>query len=223
MLFNQSLSASDINELVKASAFRNPRRTFFTLLASPSFITSLDVLSEFVDAGLSAVKFHSYQQNITSDRFPEFLRIAEWAQALNLPILIDASYGSLDMYRCDNLRLVADVAQVVKSVPIVILHSGGARALDALLLAESSPNIFLETSFSLDYYFDSRVCSDIAFAYKKIGYRRVCYASDHPYISSDRSLSTALRFCDKFGVSADDVESLFNKTFSRIFSCSDEL
>ena len=41
------------------------------------------------------------------------------------------------MYKFDNLKLVSEVV-AVQTVPIVILHSGGLRVLEAMALAESA-------------------------------------------------------------------------------------
>ena len=131
---------------------------------------------------------------------------------------MDASYGSLKMYDCDNLKLVAKIASEVVNTPIVILHSGGSRIFDAMLLVESAPNIFLETSFSLPYYIGSNIESDMAFAYKKIGPDKIIYASDYPYIQHDISLCTALEFFDRHNFYPRLTKLIFNNSFARVFN-----
>jgi predicted TIM-barrel fold metal-dependent hydrolase len=218
MIFNQYISHEDIEELVSLAKSYSLPSTYLTLLASPYRIKSLNELGELADAGISAIKFHSYQQKIDAPSFSHFIRLAAWAADLGLPICIDASYGSLGMYKYDNLRLVASIAEVVSNVPIIVLHSGGCRCIEAMLLAEAADNIFLETSFTLPYYSDSAISADLAFVYKKIGYHRVVYASDHPYVSQDTALKVALEFCFTHKLTSSEQHWLFTGSFDRIFA-----
>lgn len=216
MLFNQELPFEDVSNASKSGT--GHVELFFTLLSSPKVIKSFSHLECYMKSGISAVKFHSYQQEILLECFDSYITIAKWAELLGMPIFIDASYGSLGMYAFDNLKLVAEIASEIKSVPIVILHSGGARAIEALLLAEAATNIFLETSFSLPYYRNSTIEQDFAFAYKKLGADRVVYASDYPYIDHVTSLHAALGFCERHSFNSEDQEWIFKNTFNRIFS-----
>jgi predicted TIM-barrel fold metal-dependent hydrolase len=98
------------------------------------------------------------------------------------------------MYEYDNLRFAAWLATRITAAPIVLLHSGGLRALEAWLLAASCPNVWLETSFSVPTYEGTRVEQDLYTAYHKLGGERVLYASDHPYITMQDSLAIFRRF-----------------------------
>lgn len=217
MLFNQFLSLDNIKGLVDHSNSRVNQGIYYTLLASPLKFSKKKILESYALAGISAIKFHSYQQNIETSEFDSYLLLAKWAEELHLPIFIDASYGSLGMYKYDNLKLVAEVASLVKTIPIIILHSGGSRAIQAMLLAESAANIFLEMSYSIPYYSGSSIEKDLAFAYKKIGVKRVIYASDHPYITHKESLTAAIKFCEANNFGSEEQDWLFRKSFSCIF------
>jgi len=216
MLFNQGLSLEDIRK-ISISAENSKSDIFLTLLSSPEIIKSFSSLEDFMRSGISAIKFHSYQQKISSDYFDSYVLLAKWAEQLSMPILVDASFGSLGMYTFGNLELVAAIASEIKNVPIVILHSGGARAIEALLLAEAASNIFLETSFSVPYYIDSTIEKDLAFAYKKIGANRVVYASDFPYINHQESMRAALEFFSRNCFNSEQQEWILKRTFNRIF------
>ena len=216
MLFNQNLSLEDIRKISK-SAENNKSELVLTLLASPKIIRSFSRLECYMKSGIAAIKFHSYQQKISSDCFDSYVLLAKWAEQLRMPILVDASFGSLGMYTFRNLELVAAIASEIKNVPIVILHSGGARAIEALLLAEAASNIFLETSFSVPYYRNSTIEQDLAFAYKKIGANRVVYASDFPYISHQESIHAALEFFETNSFDSEEQEWIFKNTFNCIF------
>lgn len=217
MLFNQALTVEDIKKLSSLCSEYPEKDIFLTLLASPNHIKSYHHLNVFKLAGLSAITFHSYHQNITKEEYPRYARLASWADDLNLPILVDGSYGTINMYNINNLEFVACLSSFVKNAPIVIMHSGGSRVIEAMLLVESTPNLFLETSFTLPYYCNSSIENDLAFAYKKVGPDKVVYASDHPYIPQQASLIATINFFDKYKFSASDQQWILSKSFSRIF------
>jgi len=220
MLFNQGLSVGDIKSISSLCSTYAEKNIFLTLLASPDRIASFEDLSILKSSGISAITFHSYHQYITKTKYSVFAKLAAWAEELKMPILVDGSYGTLDIYNIDNLDLVSFLASRVKNTPIIIMHSGGARVLDAMLLAESVSNIYLETSFSLQYYIGSSIENDLAFAYKKLGPEKVIYASDYPYISSDKALSVALDFFSRHDFSSNELEWIFSKSFDRVFSAN---
>ncbi len=217
MIFNQWLHCSEIRSLSRLSARIENFKCYLTLLASPRQILSIDTLSDYKECGVRAIKFHSYIQKISNNDYSAYIKLAKSAEMLKMPIFIDASYGSLKMYEYDNLELVSLVAQSVENVPIVILHSGGARALEALLLAESAQNIFLDMSFSIHYYKNSTIEQDFAFAYKKIGASRVFYGSDHPYINHENALNSATEFMSKYKFNDQEMKAMLCDTFLNNF------
>jgi hypothetical protein len=218
MLFNQGLSVKQIESVSSFCSEFLDKKIHLTLLSSPTNIVSCDQLHALRLAGLSSITFHSYHQSITKAKYSSYAELASWANELKMPIFVDGSYGTLEMYSIDNLDFVACLASLVKNTPIVIMHSGGARILEAMLLVESTSNLFLETSFTLPYYTGSSVASDLAFAYKKLGPERVVYASDHPYVSHKTSLAATLKFLDKYNFSLYDQDWILRKTYSRIFA-----
>ena len=144
------------------------------------------------------------------------MKISKKAQSLGMSVMIDTSYGSLDMYQYDNLKLTSEIAKHVTDVPIILLHSGGARCLEAMLLADCCQNIYLETSFTLPYYIGSSVERDLAFAYKKLGSDRIVYGSDFPYINQDDSLSAFLSFAQKWEFSDTEIDNILSKSAPRV-------
>ncbi len=217
MLFNQKLSVKDVKAISSLCSTYADKNIFLTLLASPDRISSCEHLCSLKSAGLSAITFHSYHQYISKSKYSDYARIASWAEELKMPVLVDGSYGTLDIYNLDNLDFVAYLASLVKNVPIVIMHSGGARVLEAMLLVESTSNLFLETSFTLPYYAGSSIEHDLAFAYKKIGPERVVYASDHPYMTHEASMSASFAFLDKYNFNLCDQKWIFRESFFRVF------
>ena len=216
MLFNENLSP------VEASVFTSVvRETFsearFTVLGNIHNQAEAQRLEGLKKAGIDAVKFHCYFQKIEETDFQKVMELANVAVDLHMPIFIDTSYGSSDMYRYDNLRLAAFLVEKITTVPIVLLHSGGSRILEAFLLADACPNVFLETSFSLPYYIGSSVEQDMAFAYKKVS-EKVIYGSDFPYVNMTTSLETFLKFSQDWKFTEAQIEGFLSSNVRKIFN-----
>lgn len=215
MLFNQNISVEDIESL-KTLAMEGKTHVMFTLLASKKRISSYQELKTLKASGIDAIKFHSYQQEIKSKEYGDYITIAEWAESLNISIWIDCSYGSSKMLEYDNIELLISIASKVKKVPIIALHSGGARVIETLLIAESFDNILLDTSLTLPYYIGSSVESDLAFTYKKIGGNRVIYGSDQPYLKQRESLMMTLSFLEKYNFDGHSIENIMYNNLHKL-------
>ena len=125
-------------------------------------------------------------------------------------ICIDTSYGTSKMYAHDNLKLACHIADHITKVPIVLLHIGGARVFEAMLLAHEKQNVMLESSFSLGYYEGSSIWQDAAFAFRKIGLERVMYGSDYPYVSMQESMRVHNDFYAQFGFTEAEIELMLH-------------
>ena len=199
MLFNQDLpfdgyALSSWTEEVR----KDWKAAAFTQLLDFRRDGLSEALDRLVEAGVYGVKFHSYVQRIEKHDFCAVIESAKLAAARGMFICVDASYGTTYLYERDNLRLAALLARAITAVPVVILHSGGARCLEAMLIALDCPNVYLETSFSLPFYKGSSVEADFAFAYRKVGVDKILYASDFPYVTVVESLRCIDEFFNKF-------------------------
>jgi len=186
--------------------------SLLTILVDFDFKNATSYVKNLKKAGIDAIKFHCYFQKISEQYFDKAREVSIVASKLNMPILIDTSYGSVNMYQYDNLKLAAHILRHVKNVPVVLLHSGGARAMEAMLLAESCSNVFLDTSFSVFYYEGSSIESDLAFAYKRIGLERVLYGSDFPYVSLEDSVASTRNFLIRNEFSKNQISAFFDRS-----------
>lgn len=215
MLFNETLlpeEASNFTSTVR-NKFPDARFTALGNIRNPEESQRLVALKK---AGIDAVKFHCYIQKLEESDFPKVMELAKIAVELNMPIFIDASYGSTGMYRYDNLKLAAFLLEEITTIPVVILHSGGSRILEAFLLADACPNVYLETSFSLQYYLGSSVEQDMAFVYKKVS-EKVIYASDFPYVDMASSIRIFLKFTREWEFTDAQVDGFLNSNFKKVF------
>ena len=215
MIFNENIEHNEI-QIFSNYVRGKMKNSFFTLLTNFRF-ANFEYLEKMKESGVSAIKFHSYVQKISDIDFEDVLECAKNAERLNLPIFIDTSYGTTKMYQHDNLKLAAHLLDHIKSVPVILLHSGGSRVLEAFLLAASCDNVFLDSSFSLHTYLGSAVEQDLAFSYKQIGFDRVVYGSDMPYVSSNESLSSIQTFFINQNINLDQQNAMLLESWKRIF------
>ena len=217
MLFNTTLFDREAKfETFSAFAEQHFSPAVFTALVDFRKPDVAAYLERARAAGVQGIKFHAYIQRIAPADFPRVLKTCRVAEAEGFFICIDASYGTANMYAHDNLLLACSVADHITKVPIILLHSGGARVLEAMLLADEKKNVYLETSFSIAYYQGASIYGDFAFAYKKIGTERVLYASDHPYIGAQESADLMLRYLDAHDFAADRIEAIMYHNAMRL-------
>jgi len=215
MLFNEKIDYKEVllfTQYVK----RKMAKPFFTLLVDFRSSTD-DHLERMQQSGIDAIKFHSYVQRISEEDFEQVLLYARKAEKLNLPIFIDTSYGTTKMYQYDNLKLSAYLLDHIKDTPVVLLHTGCSRVMDAFLLAASCDNVFLDGSFNINTYLGSSVEKDIAFCYKKIGFDRVVYGSDSPYVSCEESLHSVKTFFLNNGINQNQQEKMLSTSWRGVF------
>jgi predicted TIM-barrel fold metal-dependent hydrolase len=216
MLFNPTLFKKNHKDDFFSYVKDSVNSCFFTTLIDFRDKHCLKHLEIAYSLGVRGLKFHSYVQNISHDEICSILTLCKKAEELKMFIAIDTSYGTLNMYSNDNLKLATLIANKITKTPIILLHSGGLRVLEAMLLAEAQNNIYLETSFSLFYYKNSSIEKDFAFAYNKIGTNRVLYGSDSPYIDLEKSINFTLRYLQKYNFSTDKIENIFFNTAKNI-------
>lgn len=211
MLFNQHITEEPdfIRQMQNLIVNRNfPDNSVFTLLLDFRHPNVYDHIQDAFKSGVKGIKFHAYLQKIGPENYPKIVEISLLAEKLGMFICIDTSYGTINMYRYDNLLLASQIAYNVKEAPIILLHSGGARAIQAMLMADMQRNIYLETSLTIPYYEGSSLWKDLAFCYKKLNCDRVLYGTDFPYVTFNKSLDGHSLFFREFNFSEYEIEKI---------------
>lgn len=171
-------------------------------LRAPNALSRLELASAL---GFRSITLHPYLQRIEPSHYDVIVQLVKEAERLGMFVCLCSAYGSRDMYRYHSLPLAARLAED-SQCPIVLVHGGGAKILEALLLADAFPQIVLETSFSLSYWLGSSVETDFAFAMRKLGPERWLFGSDAPFVSLSAAIEDHLNFFDRHNFSQSDVE-----------------
>lgn len=202
--------------------FREWRRSAKPPLVFGCLLNFRDVASGVLletarELGFVTLKLYPYFQRIEDSEFDAVARLGRQAEALGMYITVCCSYGTRALDRHSGVRLAAFLSERVKC-PVVMAHAGGARMLDAFLVAEAADNIFLDTSFSLPYYLGSSVEQDFGFAMRKLGTHRWMYGSDAPFVDLKGSLEAVLGFLDRHGFSESQIEDVLHRTAEGILN-----
>jgi len=208
LLFNTSLFESKLHNF-NEEVGRSVERASYTALIDFRRLDIDDYIDKLAKNGVRCVMVNSYLQKILESDFHLVLKACQLAAEKGLIICIDGSYGTSKMFTFDNVKLMCYVSDNIVTSPIVIIHSGGKRILEVMLLAMEKTNIWLDTSFSLPFYKDSSIEADYAFAYKKIGLNRILYGSDLPYLNSENAFEIHKDFFEKHKFSDNEIEQIF--------------
>ena len=192
------------------------KKIFFKSNIKISVTTLIDPRNKdfkvFIDycalSSVNFIKFHCYHQHIDSKLFENCVRISKYAEKKNIGICVDTSFGTRGLYKFDNLRLASEIFEEINKVPVVLLHLGGIRALEAALLVADTANGFLETSFTPKYFENFYFFNTIKDALKLVGSKRIIYASDYPYISIDESLESSLKLFNECNFFNDELDNI---------------
>ena len=169
-----------------------------------------------MQAQFSGFVMHPYLQDLQADKLSSLDACINADIIGRRPIFICTAIGSPKMYSIDPLKVASAVANKVSS-PVVLAHAGGAKILEAMLIADAHAHVFLETSFSLPYWLGSSVEQDMAFALKKIGAHRFLYGSDAPFCSEQKALDAHDTFFKRHDIDAASIDKIMCTNAQGIF------
>lgn len=217
LLFNTNLFKEDVLPFFKSveKVIDNVKYTALINFRDKEVFGYIDNIK---NCGVHAIMFNSYLQKISETDFPDVIKVCKYAEEKGLIVCIDGSYGTSKMYAYDNMKLACAVADTITDTPIVIVHSGGYRLIEAMLLAVDKKNVWLDTSFSLPYYSDSSIETDFAYVMKKMNLERIVFGSDHPYIHFDDALTKHYTFFSKYNFSSDQIEKVMGLNALQLFN-----
>lgn len=203
-------SDNHINHFTEATSQGN-----LAFAIMPKKETYRDDIARAAEIGFKSIVLHPYLQNFEPQSYKWVIDCAREAERKELIISLCCAYGGPLIYLVEPLQVVRSIADQVNG-PIVIVHGGGAKILEALLLADIYNNIFLDTSFSLHWWIGSSIENDFAFAMKKLGSERWMFGSDDPFLQIEDSLKTHWSFFDRHGISSQEQENIMNGTAHRL-------
>ncbi len=187
------------------------KKISITLLVDPRVKDFISLLDSCKEESINFIKFHPYHQKIDNSLFKNCVEISKEAEKRGIGICIDASYGTKNIYKYDNLLLATLIFEVINKVPVIILHLGGLRAIEAALIIQDTKNGFIETSFSPFFYKECRTYDVLVDSLILLKSKRILYASDYPYISLKESIKVGEKLFSDANFSDVDKDYIFYK------------
>lgn len=109
-----------------------------------------------------------------------FLHLAE---GRGIPAVFCSYMRGLSLPLSELQPLIFDtLARRHPGLSIVLAHAGSYRPMDALAVAQTHPNVWIEMSHVLDYFRGSSLENDFAFILRRLD-RKVIFGSDFPEVS----------------------------------------
>ncbi|MCH2203935.1 MAG: amidohydrolase family protein [Fuerstiella sp.] len=196
-------------------SLRESSRAWFSIQPNVRDHDARTVIRAAAETGFRGITFHSYLQRIGESDFPTVVELSQYAAEQGLFVGLCTAFGSRMLYQYDSLRLAVEVLNAV-NCPVVLYHGGGAKVLEAFLIAEMWEHAYLETSFSLSYWLGSSVEQDFAYAIRKLGADRIFFGSDAPFVSLDTAIVDHLEFLRRHEFSEVERDTVMGDACHRV-------
>lgn len=140
-------------------------------------------LDKIKELGLPGIKLHPDYQGVMIDD-KRYMDIIEYADSLDLIILVHAGIdiGLPNPVHCppDKARKVIDK---LKPGRLILAHMGGWKQWDEVYEMIAGENVYLDTSFSLDYLDEEMFLKII----EKHGCEKILFATDSPWSDAKKT------------------------------------
>jgi predicted TIM-barrel fold metal-dependent hydrolase len=230
----REMDAADVAKAVVIPTAGQDNRDFTVELAASHadrFVTGVtinrldhreldEVRALLSNSGCRFIKIHPRSTGIipSDNNLDPFLALA---QEFNVPVLFCTYMRGPRLAMKDLTPLVFDeIARRRPNLTIVLCHAGSYRPLDALAVAQSHANVYLDMSHVLEYFRGSSAELDFIFMLRRLD-RKVIYGSDFPEYSIAEYLKRAKMLIENSGVSSGELffaasaEKIYNIRYSQ--------
>lgn len=168
-------------------------------------------------SGIKMLKLLPYEQQLFYEDYDRVCDYAMKVQEQDMILTVCGSYGSKDVYRTNGVELAARILAAGFQNPLIIAHGGMVRLLDTHSLMCEYPNLFIDISFTIPYWWGSHVIEDLNFVIQRAKYERVFWGSDYPYHSFEDEIHYFELFCKKFQISPQNRDKLLSGNFEKFY------
>lgn len=169
-------------------------------------------LLEVKKYNVKLIKILPYEQSLFRKDYPKVCELAKLIQANNMVLTICGSYGTKFVFDTNGVEMAAEVLKSGYTGPLIIAHGGMVKCFEAYSLMAECPNVYIDVSFTISYWWGSRLVDDLAFIMKKMDYKRIFWGSDTIH-NFETEIKKFNEFCEKYNISYNDVERIKEKNF----------
>lgn len=193
------------------------KRIIPSVMLNPKDRQVSEQLLDIKRAGIKMIKLLPYEQQLYYEDYPLVCDFAQQIQEQKMVLTICGSYGSKDVYKTNGVELAAAVLNSGFTNPLILAHGGMVRQLDAYSLMVEYPNLYMDLSFTIKYWWGSHIIQDIYFTLNKFNFMRAFYGSDYPNMTLKEAREYFDRFCDMFEIAEKDRKKLLEGNFKRFY------
>lgn len=168
--------------------------------------------------GLQGLKLHPRMQGFGQDDLEQVVPLIQKCANLKVPALIDAFPYGQDVFKTRSIELINNLAQAVPQARIILAHAGGYQLFDALVVAKANRNVFLDISFTPQYYRGTSIINDLGFVIHKLGAERIIYGSDHPEMPALSTFYDTVKILEEYGLNSSQMDAILGKNMDSLIS-----
>lgn len=157
--------------------------------------SAVNFVKKAKQAGFKGIKILTSEQRVEEKDYDFILKVANEIEKQKMFLTICATFGGEDPYGYDALALARYLLRNGYQAPLILAHAGGSRIKEAVLIADTAPNVYFDTSFTTTYWSGSTVMEDLVFAIKKFP-NRFFFGSDSPNVGLAQAKKDSLKMLD---------------------------
>jgi len=175
------------------------------------------VFNEISASNASGIKLHPRLRNFNLKN-KNLYKIIERCENINLGIVVICSFwdGAWNKYKLSENQF-ADLADTFPNQKFLWAHSGGHKILDFMFMARRRQNVFLDSSFTQNYFFSGSVFSDLIYSINSLP-DKFLFGSDFEHLDYKKTLDELVSKFKKNGIEKDVIEKLMFSNFERLFN-----
>jgi len=175
------------------------------------------VFNEISASNACGIKLHPRLRNFNLKN-KNLYKIIERCENINLGIVVICSFwdGAWNKYKLSENQF-ADLADTFPSQKFLWAHSGGHKILDFMFMARRRQNVFLDSSFTQNYFFSGSVFSDLIYSINSLP-DKFLFGSDFEHLDYKKTLDELVSKFKKNGIEKDVIEKLMFSNFERLFN-----
>jgi len=175
------------------------------------------VFNEISASNASGIKLHPRLRNFNLKN-KNLYQIIERCENINLDIVVICSFwdGAWNKYKLSENQF-ADLADTFPNQKFLWAHSGGHKILDFMFMARRRQNVFLDSSFTQNYFFSGSVFSDLIYSINSLP-DKFLFGSDFEHLDYKKTLDELVSKFKKNGIEKDVIEKLMFSNFERLFN-----
>lgn len=153
------------------------------------------VVEDSLSKGVIGFKLHPriHEFQLNDERI---FKVCEMIEDANVPLLICSFFdGGWSSYKLESNQFF-DLAQKFPDQTFVWMHAGGPKVTEFTFMAKRNQNVYLDTSFTQNYFKFGIVPSEMAYGFYTTQGQKWIFGSDYPNFSFDAARTALMQIIE---------------------------